>query len=129
MRRSLIAFLWITGATVPLLAATLFLFGCCVLPFHRVMHELMPLCDIAADVMRGTHEHDATPSTPAPEKDEPVKRIAGGHVRSVRIAAPAAPRLAGSPAPARALRSFITLGAVRCDQDVGLHVLDATFRI
>src|SRR5438105_15198488 len=34
MRRTVIAAAWIAGTTIPLLAATIFVFGCCVLPFH-----------------------------------------------------------------------------------------------
>ena len=116
MKRRAIAAIWIAGATVPLLAATVFLFGCCVLPFHRVVHKLMPVCELAAAMMRGDrgHQHDATP---APEKQEPVKRIATVVPQVFRLAA------------ATTDRSFITLGAVRCDRDVGLHVLVETFRI
>jgi len=33
------------------------------------------------------------------------------------------------PLSAVAYRSFMTLGAVRCDRDVGLHTLLATFLI
>ena len=33
------------------------------------------------------------------------------------------------PFSAAAYRTFITLGAVRCDRDVGLHTLLATFLI
>jgi hypothetical protein len=55
MKRRLIAAAWITGATVPLLVAVVFVVGCCVLPFHAVMHKLMPICEMAASVMRGDH--------------------------------------------------------------------------
>ncbi len=46
-----------------------------------------------------------------------------------RLAAVAAEARAVAPAATTAYRSFITLGAVRCDRDVGLHVLVATFLI
>ncbi|HEY0141663.1 MAG TPA: hypothetical protein VGF48_12260 [Thermoanaerobaculia bacterium] len=130
MRRRVIAVVWIAGATVPLLLATVFLFGCCVLPFHQVAHKLMPVCHVAADLMRGEtapQEGDAVP--PAPGKQEPVKRIISTLTPVQRLAAIApVPRVA-APSPASAYRSFITHGAVRCDRDVGLHVLVATFRL
>ena len=37
--------------------------------------------------------------------------------------------LAIAPSATNGYRSFITLGAVRCDLDVGLHVLVETFLI
>ena len=134
MKRKVIATLWITGSAVPLLAAAVFLVGCCVLPFHRVMHQLMPLCDMAAAVMRGDHhdgghDHEAEPPTPVRQKDEPVKRLttvlplSTSMLTAARVEAPVAPR------SETAYRSFISLGAIRCDQDVGLNVLDQTFLI
>jgi hypothetical protein len=129
MKRRLIAAAWITGGTVPLLLATVFLVGCCVLPFHDVMHKLMPLCEMAASVMRGDHAgHETT--TPAREKSEPVKRIATEVPSMFRLADPVAhaPRMS-APSAITDYRSFITLGAVRCDQDVGLIVLVGTFLI
>jgi hypothetical protein len=133
MKRRLFAAVWITGATVPLLLATVFLVGCCVLPFHAVMHKLMPICEMAASVMRGghdhaDHEHDATPA-PAREKQEPVKRVATEVPSVFRLAADAGAEHATAPTAATGYRSFITLGAVRCDRDVGLHVLVETFLI
>lgn len=132
VKRRLIAAAYMAGATVPLLAATLFLVGCCVLPFHGVMHKLMPLCEAATNVMRGDqaahdHQHDATP--PAREKQEPVKRIATEPVSPLRLSRVAADSRMHATTAATAYRSFITLGAVRCDQDVGLHVLVETFLV
>ena len=133
MRRSLIATAWVVGATVPLLMGTVFVVGCCVLPFHGIVHKLMPLCDMAARVMRGDpaghdHGHDTTP-LPAREKQEPVKRIATDLPGVFRLAAASAAERVIAPSPTTAYRSFITLGAVRCDRDVGLHVLVETFLI
>lgn len=134
MKRRLVAAFWVTGATVPVLLATAFLVGCCVLPFHGVMHKLMPLCEMAANVMRGDnhadheHDHDAVPP-PAREKQEPVKRIATEVPDAFRLAAMTATTRAIAPTATTAYRSFITLGAMRCDRDVGLHVLVETFLI
>ncbi|HYI09544.1 MAG TPA: hypothetical protein VEK57_10820 [Thermoanaerobaculia bacterium] len=134
MRRRAIAAAWIAGTTVPLLLATVFLVGCCVLPFHGVMHKLMPICEMAANVIRGDHaehdhEHEATPPAPAREKQEPVKRIATEVPNLFRLAAFGGEPRAIAPTATTGYRSFITLGAMRCDRDVGLHVLVETFLI
>ena len=134
MNRRLVAAAWITGATVPLLLAAVFLFGCCVLPLHGVMHKLMPLCEMAASVMRGDHaagdhEHDAVPPEPGRQKKEPVKRIASEVANAFRLLATTASQRVVTPTAATAYRSFITLGAIRCDRDVGLHALVETFLI
>jgi hypothetical protein len=123
MSRRFIAAAWIAGATVPLLAGTLYLFGCCVLPFHAAMHELMPVCAMAA-----SHE-DAPVSTPAPEKEAPVKRIVTSLPDTFRFARATSVEPTAAPGAATAYRSFITLGAIRCDRDVGLHVLVRTFLV
>lgn len=130
MRRRVIAAAWIAGATVPLLLATLFLVGCCVLPFHQVAHKLMPICDMAANLMRGdahAGHHQATP--PATEKQEPVKRIVTTTTNVFRLAASTVTSATLTPTAATSYRSFISLGATRCDRDVGLHALVETFLI
>ena len=134
MRRKAIAAAWIAGTTVPLLLAAVFLMGCCVLPFHGIMHKLMPVCELAASVIRGDlaaqgHEHEATPPAPGREKQEPVKRIATEVPDVFRLAATAVGPRPLAPTSATGYRSFITLGAVRCDRDVGLHVLVEAFLI
>ena len=131
MRNRIVAAVWVAGATLPLLAAAVFLVGCCILPFHGLMHKLMPLCETAASIVaggHGEHDHDTTPATPVREK-EPVKRLltvltTTSPIDSVaRVSAPLAATASAAP------RSFMSLGAVRCDQDVGLHLLDVTFLI
>lgn len=132
--RRLIAAAWITGATVPFLMATVFLVGCCVLPFHAVMHKLMPICEMAAGIMRGDHaadrhDHDAVPPPPGREKQEPVKRIATEIPPPFRLALASGAERSVAPSATTAYRSFISLGAMRCDRDVGLHVLVESFLI
>jgi hypothetical protein len=130
MRRTVIAAAWLFGATVPLLAAVVFYFGCCVLPFHAYLHKAMPLCHVAIELMSGGHQHDgAQQPVPAREKQEPVKRIATSVPRAFQLAAVAAVHRASSPIDASAYRSFISLGALRCDQDVGLNLLTGTLLI
>lgn len=134
-RRRLIAAAWIAASTVPFVLATVFLVGCCVLPFHQVMHKLMPLCDMAASVMRADHgedghgHHDAVPPAPGREKQEPVKRVATEVPVALRLATLTAAEHSVTPTAATGYRSFISLGAVRCDRDVGIHVLVETFLI
>lgn len=132
MRRKAIAAAWIAGTTVPLVMATVFLVGCCVLPFHQIAHKLMPVCEMAANVIRGDHtahdhEHEATP--PAREKQETVKRIATEVTNLFHLSAASAEPRTIAPTATTAYRSFISLGAVRCDRDVGLHLLVETFLI
>lgn len=132
MSRRFVVVAWITGTTIPLLAASAFLFACCVLPFHGTIHNLMPGCEIAARLMHSEPEADdqkAQPPSTAPEKQEPIKRLA----TDSSSGAPT-PVLSYEQRPffanaSGAYRSFITLGALRCDQDVGLHVLVKTFLI
>lgn len=131
MKRRLIAAAWIGGATVPLFLGTVFIVGCCVFPFHRVMHKLMPICHFAASIMRGDahDDHDPAAATPARQKQEPVKRIATEAANTLRFSTVMIAQRLTSPVASTAFRSFITLGAVRCDCDVGLHGLVETFRI
>ena len=130
MRRTFIAAAWLVGATVPLLIATVMIFGCCVLPFHGVIHKMMPLCDLAMNVIRGEHAAGANHQpTPARERQEPVKRVVTEVPRTFQLhAAFAVPRRIDA-ANGSTYRSFITLGAVRCDRDVGLHLFVATLLI
>ena len=133
MKRRTIAAIWIAGSTVPLLLATVLVFGCCVLPFHHIAHRLMPICEMAVAVMSGhqdghERQRDATPP-PAREKQEPVKRISTEVPHLYQLAAQTRSAPIGAPDAATDYRSFITLGAVRCDRDVGLHVLVETFLI
>ena len=133
MKRRTIAAIWIAGSTVPALLAVVFVFGCCVLPFHQIAHKLMPICQMAASVMRGDHggheQQQQTTPPPAREKQEPVKRIATEVPQVFRLASGTAVAGVAVPHAGTGYRSFITLGAVRCDRDVGLHVLVETFLI
>jgi hypothetical protein len=114
------------------LAAVVFLFGCCVLPFHAYIHKAMPMCHMAMGILSGEHadHHDgAHQPLPARARQEPVKRIATEIPRSFQLAPLTSVLRPVAPADTNAYRSFITLGALRCDQDVGLYVLVATLLI
>ena len=113
MRRFSIAVAWIAFACIPTVAISVLIFGCCALPFHRVIHRILPVC---SGIMK-THESH-TPTTPATvaAKSAPVV-----FARTVsKIATTIAPL---TPRPVPLLRSRIALGALRCDDDVGLHLL------
>jgi hypothetical protein len=130
MRRTAIAAAWIFGATVPLLGAVVFVFGCCVLPFHAYIHKAMPFCHVALQIMTGDHgdQRNAAQQVPARPKQEPAKRLATEVTSAFRLSA-ASPASRFAPNATTAYRSFISLGASRCDRDVGLHLLIATFLI
>jgi len=126
MRRTAIAAAWIIGTTVPLLLAVVFVFGCCVLPFHTYIHKAMPFCHVAIDVMTGNGSSQQ--QVPASKKQEPVRKMATELPRAFRLSmTPSSSAVAATAITAH--RSFIALGAVRCDRDVGLHLLIATLLI
>jgi len=132
MRRTAIAAAWVFGTTVPLLAAVVFVFGCCVLPFHAYIHKAVPLCHLAMELIspeRADHHHGAQPPLPARAKQEPVKSFVTDVPRSFHLAALSPLRRTPAAVDAIAYRSFISLGAVRCDQDVGLNLLLGTLLI
>ena len=117
------------GSLLPVVA-TVYLFGCCVLPFHALLHGLVPMCGMATRAVH-TESRDARE-----EPAVPVSREArGANVWApMRLPARAPMLVAGTIAIVQAaspdfLRSFVTLGALRCDDDIGLHALFALFRI
>jgi hypothetical protein len=128
MRRAAIAAAWMFGATVPLLVSVVWLFGCCVLPFHAYIHKVIPLCHVAMGMMTGEQHGSPQQQLPASKKQTPAPRMSTDVPRTFHL-----PTAASSSAIAKnaitAYRDFIALGAVRCDRDVGLHVLIATFLI
>lgn len=128
MKRAAIAAAWLFGAIVPLFASTTLLVGCCLLPFHRVVHRAMPMCHQAAETLGGGATKEKAP--PATEKQEPAKRVASRMPQTARVAQLSDVRpVPGAARDGVAYRSFLTHGAARCDQDVGLHLLDSVFLI
>ena len=127
-------FLLLAGLAVPSALAAVFVFGCCVLPFHKDLHGAMPLCHVASEALTGHHDGDAHggehPATPPPSREK--LSLSSPSVMTPAAAKLFAPRngVTQSLEQARGdLRSVISLGAVRCENDVGLHLLLTTFRI
>jgi hypothetical protein len=122
MRRAFLAAAGLAAAAVPTVVAIVMHFGCCALPFHKMAHKLMPLCHVAMNAMAGDEHREA------PVKPTPVKRITGVSPSSPRVISITAQRHDPIATPA-AYRSFIAQGALRCDRDVGLHLLVETLRV
>lgn len=126
--------LLILGAITVPGAAAVFLFGCCTLPLHGVMHHVIPFCHIAHAFAAEVHDDDHHDVVP-PSAPEPPRRIETSRsvdvmaaARVILIAFSERQRLvvAGSDQVAR---NVFTIGALRVDDDVGLAALLATFRI
>ena len=133
MKRTLIAMTFLCGSTIPIVLAAVFLFGCCVLPFHHVLHRVVPFCHIATGILNGHHQDEAHHPSPPPssKQDQATPRLLSALRVNESPARAMTFALARHAAQSRiAYRSFISLGASRCDQDVGLTaVLLETFRI
>jgi hypothetical protein len=123
--RKLIAAAWILGSTVSAAALALFLFGCCVLPFHDVVHRAFPICGHIAGVLSHAHHDQPAPATPASVKRAPVPATIAARL-PIRALDAAPLRVA---LLARSLRNIRSLGALRVDDDIGLHALFVTFLI
>jgi hypothetical protein len=128
VRRTAIAAAWIVGATVPLLVSVVWIFGCCVLPFHAYIHKAMPLCHVAIGVMTGEQHGSTQQQVPASKKQEPAPRMTTELPRTFQVSMTASSS-AVAKNPITGYRNFIALGAMRCDRDVGLHLLIATLLI
>src|SRR2546423_11722823 len=55
------------GATFSASLLSVFLFGCCVLPFHRYVHPIMPLCGGIVRVL-GHRPHEAAKAATPPRR-------------------------------------------------------------
>lgn len=133
MNRRLIATALMTGAMLPLLASAVLLVGCCRLPLHGIAHELMPGCGMRQelDLSEGDEQERQRPtSVPARSAGTLVPQLHATLTSLHPAAISAAARIhVPSPRSETEYRSYVSLGALRCDQDVGLHLLVATFLI
>jgi hypothetical protein len=128
MKRTAIAAAWIFGATVPLVASVVMVFGCCVLPFHAYIHKAIPFCHVAIGMMAGEQHGSPQQQVPASKKQEPAPRMTTEVPRAFHLSMTASSS-AIARNPMTAYRNFMSLGAVRCDRDVGLHLFIVTFLI
>lgn len=125
MRRAVIALVVAAGTIVPTLAANVWLFGCCALPFHRVMHGIAPLCHMA---MSQSFNDRSDQTTTAPAPTQSAQRLDSELTQRASFPVTSRSSSVASSTPA-AYRSYIALGAVRCDSDVGLNTILSTFII
>jgi len=127
--RKLIAGAWIIGSMASVFALAAFLFGCCVLPFHSVLHRALPICGYVTGILSGAHhDHDKAAPVRAQAKHSPVS-IRVSAARAFARVATNDLRLSRVVHDARALRNVRSLGALRVDDDIGLHSLLATYLI
>lgn len=115
MRRCSIAVAWIALACVPTAVMSVLIFGCCALPFHRVIHGVFPMC---TGIMKSLTHESHSPTTPATATAKRVPVVFAKVTPKIATAI-----ISFTPRPTPLLRSRMTLGALRCDDDVGLHLL------
>jgi hypothetical protein len=109
---------WITGSVLPLALSMLFTFGCCVLPFHQLLHRYVPACHITRILLE-------------PSRDQGRKQLLPRSSNADAVAATPAPQAAiaalferrSRPSPPRRARDLMSLGAIRCESDVGSQKL------
>lgn len=115
--------IWIGGllcasAITPIVAMSAFLFGCCALPFHRVVHRYLPICGSIVRFMTPDSHHDSVPGKVVTKKRSPISIVA---TRMDEIPITQTRQL--SSATANRFRDQLSHGALRCDNDVGLLLL------
>ena len=126
--RKLIATTWLIGGCIGAIAIVVFLFGCCVLPFHAAIHRALPICSHVAGILSGGHGSRA-PATPAQSRIQPTiaKVLLANVVGQIEHQTPH--RLSLAVHNERTVRNLCRLGALRVDDDIGLHTLFSTFLI
>ena len=134
-RQRTIVLTWLLATGVPVALAVV-LIGCCALPFHGLVHRLLPLCDMAEVALtahhHGGHDGHEKPVAPPPQKQEGQdgpRLVWKSEARGSYLMPVASGELPCLPQEV-AQRSQIAPGALRCDDDVGtrLALLD-TLRI
>lgn len=134
-RQRIVVLTWLAATSVPVALAVV-LIGCCALPFHGLVHRLLPLCDMAETALtthhHGDHEGHEPPAAPPAQKQDGQDgpRLAWkSEARGSFFVAGAATATRHVPQDI-AFRSQTAPGVFRCDDDVGtrLALLD-TLRI
>ena len=134
MKRTIIAAAWLAGTTIPLALSAIFVFGCCVLPFHKALHHALPLCHIAEHMLHADHHDGEDDHHPVPTPTQ-KQQVSGPSLFTILAAKRSADRsdsfaLSQPRYSPVSHRTYISLGALRCDQDVGLQrLLIETYRI
>ena len=118
MKRIWLMGLCLAGVAVPAVVTSVFVFGCCVLPFHRTIHRLFPICGGIVKVLTPESHHQQT----TPPRDHSKASFARA------IFAKRLPSVAFFSSPAAASQPLrpidrLAQSAMRCDDDVGLHLL------
>ena len=118
-RRGWFAAWLLAGTALPAVAAVA-IFGCCQLPFHGLIHRVMPLCEVAEHLL--AHHHDEeSPATPPPVQTDTRSSVA--RLASMPLHAFTAPMLLvasmGGPIGRSSVVGGRPIGAFRCDDDVG----------
>jgi hypothetical protein len=120
MKRAAIALGWLGAMTIPVVLALVYSFGCCVLPFHNVLHRVLPLCSLAnALSSHALPDGDDGAIPPAQRHHRPAHRAfvpAGGRSH---FNVPFDSVLAWATRADASHRTFISHGAARCDHDTG----------
>lgn len=131
--RKLVAVAYLACSTFGVLVLAVILLGCCVLPFHDRL-ERIPLCRTIGAVLSGDHhgrQQAAEPTPPPPSRR--LRDAAAAANFSPALIAGSADRCSASASVAAhqdpGARNVVTLGALRVDDDVGLHSLFSTFLI
>ena len=133
-RRRMLIITWLLASGVPLVLAVV-LIGCCALPFHGLVHRLLPLCQMAEAALtphqHGDHHGHQQPALPQQKQDgQDGPRLAWKSETRGFGFVPLAPGTLHQLPQEIARRSQTAPGALRCDDDVGtrLALLD-TLRI
>ncbi|HVT02452.1 MAG TPA: hypothetical protein VHL58_03645 [Thermoanaerobaculia bacterium] len=127
---------WLAGSAAVSAAAFVLFFDCCVLPLHHQHHGEEPICAALASSLGGNHDdvhadaaHAAVPVSSTSHDDRLRFPRFASFAAAQSQSAEAMIFHRGLSASRKPLRSLISLGALRVDDDVGLLALLATFRI
>ena len=125
-RRRALVLGWLLASSAPVVLAIV-LVGCCALPFHGLVHRFMPLCAMAEVALTAHHHgeqdgHESPATPPQKQNDDARTRPAvKPEPRASLLAALPAGSLRSLP-PSVVLRSQLSPGAFRCDDDVGTRL-------
>ena len=125
-RRRAVVLGWLLASGVPV-ALAIVVVGCCALPFHALVHRVIPLCAMAEAALTAHHhgEHDGheQPATPPQKQDDHARArpAVKPESRATLLAALPSGSLISLP-PSVMLRSQLSPGAFRCDDDVGTRL-------